>query len=337
MTEGMQITIPGTYLIIYIYILFVLLFSWEICNAHVDYEDFDDDDTSSTPIFGRSQGGSLWGTPSSGLDSPTIITPLALADRTEKSYFHARGDSVTSEDSVHSLQYTSRKTKSPFAHSAQSSVATTSSTPFTKKSSFASLRNAFKSSKSIEQAPPLPPLDYQAYPVLKNPFNRSTSSLAHVPPVPQYRPPPAHSTPTQFRPSTPASGDTRSRPIPPKSRAHPSARSQHSFSGSIVLHSSENGSDHGHGHAYALSTPPVPPVPNAYGGSGQREDTASLSDLEDQITMDPRTPSDYALHAVFIRFAASAESHISKFLHLPLVSSRAYILCLYIDYAYAGG
>lgn len=34
--------------------------------------------------------------------------------------------------------------------------------------------------------------------------------------------------------------------------------------------------------------------------------------------MDPRTPSDYALHAIFIRFASSAEMKIDEFLRQPL-------------------
>lgn len=49
------------------------------------------------------------------------------------------------------------------------------------------------------------------------------------------------------------------------------------------------------------------------------EDTNSYSDVEDKIVLDPRTPSDYALHAIFIRFAAIAESHIDEFLRFPVV------------------
>lgn len=262
----------------------------------------------------------MWGASNFGQDSPTVTTPVALPERGEKSYFHSRGDSVASEDSAHSIQYTSRKIKSPFAHSAQSSVATPATSPFTKKPSFASLRNAFKSNKSNDSAPPpLPPLDHQAYPALRNPFNRSTSSLAHNPPMPQRRPS-VQASPPHFRPSTPASGDYRTRTTPSKSKSHSYARSQHSHSGSI-FHSSDTGSDHGHGYSYTTSSspPPVPPVPHAFGRLGHRDDMQSLSDLEDKINMDPRTPSDYALHAVFIRFAASAESHIEDFLQQPLV------------------
>lgn len=35
---------------------------------------------------------------------------------------------------------------------------------------------------------------------------------------------------------------------------------------------------------------------------------------EDRVVIDPKTPSDYALHAVFIRFAAEAEAKIDAFL-----------------------
>ncbi|OBZ78148.1 Cell morphogenesis protein PAG1 [Grifola frondosa] len=267
-------------------------------GVQITIPDFDDDEFSSTPIFGRSHGGSLWGTSSSGLDSPTIITPLALPERAEKSYFHSRGDSVTSQDSASSLQYTNavRKSKPPFAHSTQSSVATTSSSPFTKKTSFASLRNAFKSTKSNDNIPPpMPPLDHQAYPVLKNPFNRSTSSLAQLPPM-------------SHRHTTMNASPHISVHL------HPS---QHSHSGSI-FHSSDNGSDHGFPHALSSSPPPVPPVPNAFGAYAQQDDFGSLSDLEDKVVIDPRTPSDYALHAIFIRFAGSAESHIDEFLSQPV-------------------
>ncbi|KAI0754921.1 cell morphogenesis N-terminal-domain-containing protein [Daedaleopsis nitida] len=274
-SDGMQITIP----------------------------DFNDDDEyRSTPLFGgRGQQTSLWGSSNSGLDSPTILTPQAGNERVGGSYFHSRGDSITSQDSGQSIQLTTRKVKAPFTHSNQSSVATTSSSPFTKKSSFASLRNAFKSNK-FSDAPPLPPLDHQEYPALKNPFNRSTSSLVQHPPAPQ-RAQTMNASPPQFRPSTPG-GDGRSRT--PRLKEHQYGRSQHSHSGSI-FHASDNGSDVGFSYPYSSSPPPVPPMPNAVS-----------SDIEEKITLDPRTPSDYALHAIFIRFAASAESHIDEFLRFPV-------------------
>ncbi|KAH9891700.1 cell morphogenesis N-terminal-domain-containing protein [Cubamyces lactineus] len=289
-SDGMQITIP-------------------------DFND--DDDFRPTPLFGRAQQTSIWGNASgsSGLESPTILTPQAFNERAGGSYFHARGDSVTSQDSGQSVPYsgTARKVSkaAPFTHSTQSSVATTSSSPFTKKSSFASLRNAFKSTKSNDAPPPMPPLDMQAYPALKNPFNRSTSSLAHAPPIPS-RQATMNASPPQFRPSTPGGGDGRSRT--PKSSYY--ARSQHSHSGSL-FYNSDGGSDHGHGHyPFSSSPPPVPPMPSAFGVP--TDDVSSFSDGEDKVALDPRTPSDYALHAIFIRFAASAESHIDEFLRLPL-------------------
>ena len=58
-------------------------------------------------------------------------------------------------------------------------------------------------------------------------------------------------------------------------------------------------------------------MPNAFGGHA--DDGSSYSDVEDKIVLDPRTPSDYALHAIFIRFAASAETHMDEFLRFPVV------------------
>ncbi|TFK86780.1 hypothetical protein K466DRAFT_663499 [Polyporus arcularius HHB13444] len=283
-SDGMQITIP-------------------------DFND--DDDYRPTPLFGgRSQQASLWGSSGSGLESPTILTPQAVNERSGGSYFHSRGDSVTSQDSGGSAQYTTRKVKAPFTHSTQSSVATTGNSPFTKKSSFASLRNAFKSAK-FNDPPPMPSLDHQAYPALKNPFNRSTSSLAQQPPVPQ-RAQTMNASPPQFRPSTPGGGDARSRT--PKMKDHQYGRSQHSHSGSM-FHASDAGSDHGFSYPFSSSPPPLPPMPSAFGGHSEERFS---SDIEDRIAPDPRTPSDYALHAVFIRFAASAETHIDEFLRFPV-------------------
>lgn len=99
----------------------------------------------------------------------------------------------------------------------------------------------------------------------------------------------------------------------PKSKDY--GRAQHAHSGSL-FYSSDNGSDHGH-YPFSSSPPPVPPMPNAF--AGLADDTGSFSDGEDRAAPDPKTPSDYALHAIFLRFAAAAELHIDKFLHLPLV------------------
>ena len=216
---------------------------------------------------------------------------------------------MTSEDSSHSTHNTSRKFKASFAHSAQSSVATTSSSPFSKKPSFPSLRNPFKSAKSNDPAPPVPQVNHDAYPMLKNPFNRSTSSLAHH----VHSRPSIHTSPQHARPATPASSDARTRL---KSKGHSSAKSQHSHSGSI-FHSSDAGSDFGVGTPYvpSFSPPPVPPVPSGFGTASHHEDV----DFDDKIVVEARTPSDFALHAIFIRFATRAEILVNIFVTQPPV------------------
>lgn len=265
-------------------------------------------------MFGRTGGGGLWGNANSGLESPTTSTPVA--DRGDRSYFHSRGDSVASEDSSISAYPTTRKFKPPFAHSTQSSVATNNSgSPFSKKTSFASLRNAFKSTKSNEPVPPLPPISHEAYPALKNPFNRSTSSLAHhVPGRPSI-----HASPPQFRPNTPSSSDMKPRASAFKSKGHVPAKSQHSHNGSI-FHSSDAGSDFGYGVPFppSLSPPPVPPVPSRL-GLMQREEL----EIDDHIVVEARTPSDFALHAIFIRFASAAEALINEFVSQHAVRGHA--------------
>ncbi|KAG6853412.1 hypothetical protein C0991_004643 [Blastosporella zonata] len=278
MGEGIQITIP----------------------------DFDDDDfgqASSTTPFGRSAsafafGGGFGG---SGQDSPTLTTPVA--DRGDRSYFpsHSRMDSVASEDSTHSI--TTRYTGKTF-HSSQSSIATTS-TAFSKKPSFASIRNAFKSGKSNNDAPPIPSLENYPYPVLKNPFNRSTSSLNQTPNTSRG---PSNMASPPYRPPTPSSR-------PQKSKQH--GKSQHSQTGSI-FHASDGGSDLGHG--YSSSAPPVPRMPITF-GQNIRSETPPTDYEEDKIVMDPKTPSDYALHAVFMSFATIADSKITTFLRQPFVSN----------------
>ncbi|KIK63789.1 hypothetical protein GYMLUDRAFT_40866 [Collybiopsis luxurians FD-317 M1] len=293
MSEGIQITIP----------------------------DFDDEDYGSSTIpFGRSAGNAFgfgssafasagggfgsgdFGGTGSAPESPTSITPLA--DRNEKAFFssHNRGDSVTSIESAgsSSTRYANRSTTSfgTFAHSTHSSVATTG-TGFNKKPSFASIRNAFKGGKSVEP-PPVPQLDNY---VIKNPFNRSTSSLNSSTVALTHKG--AITTSPPFgRPPTPGSVDTK---FGRSKKSHSQAKSFHSQSGSI-FHVSDGGSD-GHGQI-SSSPPPVPRVPYL------RSETPDFED--DKVVMDPKTPSDYALHAVFIRFASSAESRIDTFLRQPL-------------------
>ncbi|KAF9070360.1 cell morphogenesis N-terminal-domain-containing protein [Rhodocollybia butyracea] len=294
MSEGIQITIP----------------------------DFDDDEYSSSTIpFGRSAGNGFgfgssgfgsaggfgsgdFGGTGSAPESPTSVTPLAsAADRGERSYFssHNRGDSINSVDSAGSgstrspANYPSRPPTS-FSSFNQPSGSTTN-TGFNKKPSFASFRNAFKSGKSVEP-PPVPQLDNY---VFKNPFNRSTSSLnsssVGVPSKVNTASPP------YGRPPTPGSVDTR---FVRGKKSHSQAKSFHSQSGSI-FHTSDGGSE---GHGLSSSPPPVPRVPYL------RSETPDFED--DKVVMDPKTPSDYALHAVFIRFASSAETKIDTFLRQPL-------------------
>ncbi|KAF8136926.1 cell morphogenesis N-terminal-domain-containing protein [Boletus edulis] len=276
-SEGLQITIP----------------------------DFDEDDFQTTPVpFGRA--GAFGFGSVSGPESPIILTPTT-AVAAERSFFsaHTRGDSLASDDSF--LDHAPRR---PFAHVSQSSVATTSTSTstgtgpsvFSKKASFASIRNAFKSTlKSNADVPPLPSLDHhQVYPILKNPFNRSTSSLATSkqnnatsPPHQHPRPP----TPSESRPSR-----STSRP-----RGHSTVRSHHSHSGSVFF-GSENGSDHGHGypfghnpnHAFSFghppnSPPPVPRVPESL--VVPRSESPIISEDESEEHASSKSPADYALHA----------------------------------------
>ncbi len=122
-------------------------------------------------------------------------------------------------------------------------------------------------------------------------------------------------SPSFGRPATPGSGDKYVRGFTAKSKSHSYAKSYHSQSGSI-FHISDGGSD---GHGLPSSPPPVPRVPNGI-GEMLRSETPPIPDLEeDKVVMDPKTPSDYALHAVFIRFATSAETRMDAFLREPLV------------------
>ncbi|KAL0571892.1 Cell morphogenesis protein PAG1 [Marasmius crinis-equi] len=304
-------------------------------SIQITIPDFGDEDFgggSSTIPFGRSGnafgfgsgGGGAFGQSTSnpfsaGLgfgppeDSPTLMTPIA--DRNERSYFgsHSRGDSVTSVESTGSTSnrfaYPNRSQTS-FASSTLSSTPTLTSTGFTKKTSFASIRNAFKSGKSSEP-PPLPSSDH----ILKGAFNMSTSSLSSAIPA---RGPSITTSPPFGRPSTPSDGRYRATATPRK--GHAQAKSYHSQSGSI-FHFSDGGSD-GHAPPFSSSSPPpVPRVPNGFGDMVNGRDTPSLADVEeDKVDMNPKTPSDFALHAVFMRFAASAEAKIDTFLRQALES-----------------
>ncbi|KAJ8509477.1 hypothetical protein ONZ45_g8356 [Pleurotus djamor] len=269
-SEGMQITIP-------------------------DFDDTDSFGSASVPFgrsgnpfggagnglgFGNSFGGSGFGNGMGlGLESPTITTPVG--DRSDRSLFqHGRGDSIASVDSANSFTTRfSTKHHNPFSqHTSQPS---TSTSPFTKKPSFASIRNAFKSSAKssapVDVPPPVPQFDPQSYPVLKNPFNRSNSSLNQISRAGSSAP--TATSPSYARPPTPGSNDFRF------------------------------GSDYG--VQFSSSPPPVPRVPNAF-GHGSRSDSPDFD--EDKVIMDPKTPADYALHAVFMRFASLAESKMNDIL-----------------------
>jgi hypothetical protein len=289
----------------------------QLCPANFRI-DLTDDDLNLTPNpFSRAAGGSFgFGVFGHGQESPISTTPTTIVpERGDRPYFHSRGDSSTSDDSFQSSRPT-RKASVPFVHSSQSSIATTGASPFSKKPSFASIRNAFKGGIKANDPPPLPPLDYPSLP-----FNRSNSSLGHAsqtlrrgPEIPS----PPH------RPPTPGSSEGKTSNRMTRSKGHASARSGHSHSSS-GFHYSDAGSDHGHGFSFPSSPPPLPPMPNAFfPGFPQSESPTLQEPEEDKVEVDPRTPAEYALHAVFIRFVTAAEHKIGTFLKQPLVS---HILC----------
>jgi hypothetical protein len=283
------------------------------CSAHFR-TDLTDDDLNLTPNpFARATGGAFGsGAFGHGQESPVSSTPTTIVpERTDRPYFHSRGDSTTSDDSIQSSRPT-RKASVPFIHSSQSSIATTSTSPFSKKPSFASLRNAFKSGTKTNDPPPLPPLDHTSLP-----FNRSNSSLGHASQT--LRRGPENPSPPNPRPPTPGSSESKLSNRTTRSKGHVSGRSGHSYSSS-VFHSSDPGSDHGHGFNFPSSPPPVPPMPNVFSGFPLSESPTLPEPEEDKVEVDPRTPAEYALHAVFIRFATAAEHKIGRFLKQPLVS-----------------
>ncbi|KAG2354672.1 hypothetical protein BDR07DRAFT_1494233 [Suillus spraguei] len=197
----------------------------------------------------------------------------------------------------------SRTAKS--SHKTQPSI--TASSPFSKKPYFASIRNAFKKNTDV---PPLLPLDYQAYLILKNPFNRSTSSLPH-PTLTSNKTFNATSPP---HPRAPTPESSKSRPrAPSRARGYSTARSHHSQSGSI-FHNLDTRSDYGHVFSYSSSPPPVSRVPDTFGAQMFSGDGPSIKE-DDKVSSGPKMPSDYALHAVFIRFATLAEAKMTAFIH----------------------
>ncbi|THV03573.1 hypothetical protein K435DRAFT_851695 [Dendrothele bispora CBS 962.96] len=109
-----------------------------------------------------------------------------------------------------------------------------------------------------------------------------------------------------------ATGDSM-RPDTPQVPPKKAIRTQHSHSGSIS-HYSDASSD-GHHPSSSISPPPVPRVPNGFADLILSE-TPDFE--EDKVVIDPKTPSDFALHAVFMRFASTAEVKIDIFLRQPL-------------------
>lgn len=94
---------------------------------------------------------------------------------------------------------------------------------------------------------------------------------------------------------------------------------------------SENGSDHGHGYPFGHnpnhavtfghsphSPPPVPRVPESL--VAPRSESPVISEGESEDLGSSRSPADYALHAVFIRFATLAEAKIDAFVRESPVS-----------------
>ncbi|KAI0305309.1 cell morphogenesis N-terminal-domain-containing protein [Multifurca ochricompacta] len=282
-------------------------------GIQITIPDLTDDNFNLTANpFSRAPGGAFgFGSFAHGQESPTASTPTAtIPERGDRQYFHSRGDSATSDDSIQSLR-PMRKASIPFVHSSQSSAATNGISPFSKKPSFASIRNAFKGGIKTNDQPPLPPLDYASLP-----FNRSNSSLGHASQT--LRRGPENLSPPHPRPPTPGSSEGKYSNRTTRSKGHASGRSGHSHSSS-VFHNSDTGSDHGHGYNFPSSPPPLPPMPNGFfSGFPQSESPTLLESEEDKVEVDPRTPAEYALHAVFMRFATAAEHKIGMFLKQPL-------------------
>ncbi|KAG1837014.1 hypothetical protein C8R48DRAFT_782820 [Suillus tomentosus] len=135
-------------------------------------------------------------------------------------------------------------------------------------------------------APPLPPLDHQTYPVLKNPLNRSTSSSPH-------------STLTSnktFNATPPTPGSSESRPPC-------SIKGKRAFSlqDIIILNPGLYSTTRTQGVIMTFSS-----------------DGPSIMEEDDDVSSGPKMSSDYALRAVFIRFTTLAEAKMNVFLRETL-------------------
>lgn len=273
-------------------------------------------------------------------ESPTPTPMIEKAN--DRAYFHVRGDSITSESSnqsggqsMKSASFKSGSVKSYIPttpalvnHSSTGST-TTSSHSIQSRKSFASIRNAFGGKREVP--PPLPSIDHQPdSQAFKNPsFLRSNSSLTHVStavggmtgtavgPSP-HRPSVTTSTgsPHAPRPPTPSSGVT-TRSIPRRSIS----LSRQNNSGSSLYHSDSGDI------SFRMSPPPVPKMPEEYINGNMSQNfsrehlrTPSLTDSEDHpVLTEPRTPAEYALHAVFTRFVGSADHKVALYLKSQLV------------------
>jgi hypothetical protein len=69
----------------------------------------------------------------------------------------------------------------------------------------------------------------------------------------------------------------------------------------------------------------MPPLPF---GQFSRTESPPVDSEEDKVVMDPKTPFDFALHAIFIRFVTLAERKIDQFLRYSLVSNN-FLLSFY--------
>ncbi|GJJ10469.1 hypothetical protein Clacol_004695 [Clathrus columnatus] len=345
-------------------------------SVQITIPTFDDDDFNVTSIpFGKSNGfgssgfgagnhvGANFGS-SATFATPTSLhnnfavgfgvhdespTPTPMMEKAnDLSYFHVRGDSVTSEGSNQSggqsMKSTSLKsgsiksyiptTPALVAHSSSSSI-TTSSHSVQSRKSFASIRNAFGGKR--EAPPPLPSLDHQPYAhALKNPsFLKSNSSLSHVPALPGGGPG-SGIGPSLRRPSVTTSNSSPQAPRPPTPSSTIAPRnlprrsvsiSRQNNSGSS-LYQSDSGD-----MPFRTSPPPVPKMPeeyvngnNVHSFSREHLRTPSLTDSEEQpVLTEPRTPAEYALHAVFTRFVGSADNKVASYLKTKLNQEPSFL------------
>jgi hypothetical protein len=255
--------------------------------------DFDDgDEHAPTPTqFVRSNG--AFG----GFDSPTPSSAFGGGGSTDRTYHHSREDSIASIDSsFSSFKFTAPQQRNGSAstvaltsvHTSNSSVTTNHISLPSRKPSFASLRNAFKSlpGKAADaDAPPVPTIDPQAYPALRNPFQRSEAGAAK---------PGQHQNgrrPSLGKPENHVKG------APTPSRSVFGRRP--SQSGAAAFFQGNSSSD------TSLALPGTPPVPRIPGSVLRHKMSSSLAASDG--AHDYNTPAVHALHVVFGRFVDAAE------------------------------